>query len=187
MSDKVDALEERIDPITFFSPEIHRAVEGMTYLGYYSKEINFVGHRFTMETIRPHMKFAIGQAMEPYRNTLIEPAVWGSMHVAMALTSVDTNPNFCPPTGDDEVEFVRARLAWLTSKTGWWQPTIDYLFGEYLAMEQVVIQAITELHSLAKAGKAIYSLSPGSSIAPEPLIEETPSADQLWEPSNSNS
>lgn len=176
--------EDRVDPITFFSPEIHRPVEGMVYLGAYSKEINFVGHRFTMETIRPHMKYAIGLAMETYRNTLVEPQVWGSMHVGMALTSVDGNPNFCPPIGDNEVEFVKARLKWITDKSGWWQPTIDYLFGEYLAMEQIVVQAITELHSLAQAGKAIYSPSPGFSIAPEPSPVEMPSEDQPWEPSS---
>jgi hypothetical protein len=183
MPDAIDA-EARVDPVTFFSPEIHRSVEGMIYLGAYSKEINFVGHRFTMETIRPHMKYAIGVAMEPYRNTLVEPQVWGSMHVGVALTEVDGHRDFCPPVGDNEVEFVKARLEWLTNKTGWWQPTIDYLFGEYLAMEQIVIQAIQELHSLAQAGKAISLPSPGFSTAPEPSTGETDTVDPLWAPSN---
>ena len=179
--------EDRVDPITFFSPEIHRAVEGMIYLGAYTKEIKFVGHTFTMETIRPHMKYAMAIAMEPYRNTLQEPQVWGAMHVAMALTSVDSNVSFCPPVGDSEVEFVKARLKWISDDTGWYQPVLDYLFGEYLAMEAVVIQAIQELHSLAQAGKAISSPSPGFSIEPEPLDDETPEEDPPWDPSNSNS
>jgi hypothetical protein len=187
MPDVVKDADDRIDPVTFFSQEIHQAVTGMIYLGAYSKQIEFVGHRFTMETIRPHMKFAMAIAMEPYRNTLQEPQAWGGMHVAMALTSVDGKKDFCPPVGDNEVEFVKARLNWLTNKTGWWQPTIDYLFGEYLAMEAVVVQAITELHSLAKAGKAIYLPSPGFSTAPASSTVETVSEDPPWEGSNLNS
>lgn len=173
MSEPQDA-PERIDPITFFSPEIHNEVTGMIHLGKHSKEINFAGHRFGMETIRPFMKFAIGQAMEPYRDTLVQPQAWAAMHVGMALTSIDGKPmsQLCPPMGNDPVEFVKGRFQYITDETGWWQPTIDYLMAEYLAMEGVVIQAIGELHSLVLAGKAISSPWPGFSTATAPSEEE---------------
>lgn len=154
-------LEEALDPITFFSPEIHHAVTGMIYLGKYEKTINFIGHKFILQTIRPHLKFAIGQAMQEYRNTIIEPQVWAAMHVGVALVSIDNNSQFCPPSGSDEVEYVRQRFNYVTNETGWWQPTIDYLFAEYTAMEIITNQAIQELQDLALAGKVISSPLPG--------------------------
>lgn len=164
---------EVIDPVTFFSPEIHNAVTGMTYLGKHSKEIKFVGHKFVLETIRPHLKFAIGQAMEPYRDTLMQPLAWAAMHVGVSLASIDGNTRFCPPAGSDEVEYVRARFRYVTDETGWYDATINYLFAEYNALEVVTTQAIAELHSLAVAGKAISSPSPGFSIATDPSTDET--------------
>lgn len=173
MSESQDA-PERIDPITFFSQEIHQAVTGMIHLGKHAKEIKFAGHRFGLETIRPYLKFAIGQAMQPHRNTLTEPQAWAGMHVGIALTSVDGKSmgKICPPLGPDPVEFVNARFQYITDETGWWQPTIDYLFAEYTAMEAEVIQAIGEFHSLALAGKVTSSPWPGFSTAMDPSAEE---------------
>jgi hypothetical protein len=175
MSDKSKSPtdEEALDPVSFFDPAIHNAVTGMIYLGKHTKTVKFVGHTFVMETIRPHMKFAIGQAMQDHRNTITEPQVWAAMHVGVALTSIDGNTKFSPPIGTDEVEFVRQRFRYVTDETGWWQPVIDYLFAEYSTMEIETTQAIAELHSLAQAGKAISSPSPGFWIKTEPSVEET--------------
>jgi hypothetical protein len=167
------ALEERADPVTFFSPEIHNQVTGMTYLGKHTKEIKFIGHRFILETIRPHLKLAIGQAMEPYRNTLGQPLAWAAMHVGIALASIDGNRSFCPPIGNDEVEYVNQRFHYITDETGWWDPAIEYLFAEYSSLEMETTQAIAELHSLALAGKAISLPWPGFSTETEPSTAET--------------
>ena len=182
-----EVQDERVDPTTFFSPEIQHAVTGMVYLGGHSDKVRFCGHTFGLETIRPHMKFALAQAMEPYRNTLMEPQVWAAMHVGMSLTSIDGRSDFCPPIGDDPVEFARARLEYITGPTGWWQPTIDYLFGKYVEMENVVTQAVAELHSLSLAGKATSSPSPGFSNEPELSTDETGTDFQHWARSSSNS
>lgn len=167
-----EQTEERVDPVALFSPKIQEAVTGLIHLGYLTKTIKFCGHTFILETIRPHMKFALGQAMEPFRNTLLEPQVWSAMHVGLALTSVDGKRDFCPPTGENQVEFALARLQWLTDETGWWQPTIDFLHAEYVQMEMLVREAVVELNSLAQAGRASSLRSPGFSAEPESSTDE---------------
>lgn len=126
-----------------------------------------------METLRPYMKHAIAQAIEPWRNTLAEPNAWGSLHVAMALTSIDGDDSFCPQMQADPVEFARARLAWITGPNGYFDPVIDYLFGQYMAMEQEAAVAIAELLRLSERGRPTSQPSPDSSTAPGPSSDET--------------
>lgn len=147
MEEKSDS--ERIDPISLFSPELQEDARNLTNLGYSTKAVRFCGHDFILSTIRPHMKYVIGQAMEPYRNTLVEPQAWAAMHVGLSLTSVDGKQDFCPPIGSNELEFCLARFAWVSGSTGWMQPTIDYLFAEYIQLENREAEAIAEFQSLS--------------------------------------
>ena len=153
---------ERIDPIAQFPPEMQQDAQSLAYLGHLSDTVDFCGHTFGIETIRPYLKFTIGQALEPYRNTLMEPQAFAAMHMGVALTSVDHDPNFCPPVGDNEREFVEARFRWLTTQTGWWQPTIDYLFAEYLRLEAEAGVTVAELHRLSTRGRDTSQPSPDS-------------------------
>lgn len=177
MQEEPDA-ETRIDPVELFSPDIREDVRGLAFLGYLTESFRFCGHRFTIETLRPHVKYAIGQAMEPYRNTLVEPDVFASFHVACALTSVDGDRNFCPPMGDNLREWVDGRFDWLTTETGWLQPTIDFLFIKFAALEEKAKAGMIELHSLSEGGQATSQPSPDSLIAPapstEPIDSDTP-------------
>jgi hypothetical protein len=175
---------ERIDPFELFGPEIRENVQGLSYLGYLTRQIEFCGHTYQIETLRPYVKFAIGQAMEPYRNTLVEPNVFAAMHLGMALTSVDGKESFCPPEGDNLIEFVKGRFNWVTGKSGWWQPTIDYLFAEWVKLEQEAGAAIQELHSLSQRGRDTLQPSPDSSIEPASSSEETAGDTQRLDPSS---
>ena len=180
MSEESVQQEERIDPIELFSPKIREAVTGLMYLGYISRTVKFAGHTFVMETIRPYQKFALGQAIEPWRNTLLQPQLWAAIHVALSLTSIDGKRDFCPPISENAVEFALARLEWLTDKSGWWQPVIDYLFAEYVKMELDAQKAINEFDFLVKANRASSSPSPGSLSDKESSTDEILSAVQPW-------
>lgn len=166
------AVEERIDPIALFPEEIRDRVTGLAHLGYLTETVEFCGHTFVMETIRPYMKFAIAQALEPYRNTLQEPNVYAALHVAAALTSIDGDPEFCPQIGPNAREFAEARLRWITQETGWFQPTIDFLFAYYVSIEQKVQEAIIELHRLSDRGRDTSQPSPDFLTDSGPSIEE---------------
>lgn len=183
MTDQVKQ-EERIDPLALFPQEIRIPVSGLMHLGYLSETVTFCGHTFTLETIRPYVKYSIAQALEPYRNTLQEPEVYAALHVGMALTSVDGDINFCPPAGSNLREFVDARLRWITQETGWFQPTINFLYGYYLSMENKVAEALLELQNLAEGSRDTSLPSPGFSIGPVPSGAETTGDIPPLEPSS---
>lgn len=145
---------ERIDPFALFDPQIQQPVRGLSFIGYLEKTITFCGHSFTLRTLRPAEKAAIGIAVQPWRNTLTEVEVWQNAHVGMALTSVDGDEAFCPQTGPELSSFARARLNWVTDpNTGWFQPTLDFLYTEFLALDNEVLQAIQELQNLAQGSQ----------------------------------
>lgn len=174
----------RVDPVNLFSEERRLAVQNQAYLGYDEETVEFCGHLYVMETIRPYMKYAISQVLEPYRNTVAEPDVWAALHVGVALKSIDRDTSFCPPTNESPADFVRARLFWLTGPKGYWQPTIDFLFGKYIEMEQKAASDIVELHHFAERSRDTSLPSLDSSIAQGPSSEETAGDTQPTEPSN---
>lgn len=176
--------ETRIDPLALFSEEIRVPVAGLMHLGYLTETINFCGHTFVLETLRPYVKYAIAQALEPYRNTLQEPEVYAALHVGMALTSVDGVSDFCPPTGSNLREYVDARLRWITTETGWFQPTINFLYANYINLENKVQAGMMELQNLSGGNRDTSLPLPGFSHAPGHSTEETPSDTPPSEPSN---
>ena len=164
---------ERIDPIELFSPAVREDVLGLTHLGYLTDRFRFCGHSFGIETLRPRVKYAIGQAMQPYRNTLAEPDAFSAFHAAMALTSVDGQRDFCPEVGDDLQAFVEARFSWITVDAKWQQPLIDYIFIKYLELEQRANAGVVELESLSSRGLDTSLPSPDSLTAPGSSDEAT--------------
>lgn len=165
--------DTRIDPLALFSPEIRLPVAGLMHLGYLTETVDFCGHTFVLETLRPYIKYAIAQALEPYRNTMQEPEVYAALHVGMALSSVDGVSDFCPPTGSNLREFVDARLRWITQETGWFQPTINFLYAHYLNMENKSSAALLELQNLSEGSRVTSPPLPGFSLGQERSVAET--------------
>lgn len=148
--------EEEVDPFKLFPQEIRRPVEGLTYLGQLTETVNFCGHQFGLKTLRPAEKFAIAQVLQPYRNTVFEVDVFQALHVGLALTEVDGNQDFCPPIGPSVEDLARARLGYLSGtngQAGWYPPTIEFLWTQYMLLEATAGKAMTELDSLSKGGQ----------------------------------
>lgn len=166
------AAPERVNPFEIFSEKVRENVVGLTYIGYLQKRVKFCGHEFVIRTLRPSEKAAIATAIKPWRETVAEGEVWQNAHVGMSLVSIDRNDEFCPPASPDLTAFAEGRLNYVTdSETGWFQPTLDYLFGQYLELEKEVLDAITEFQNLVSG-------------SPQPF---QPSADSLTEQGTSQS
>lgn len=186
-----EVQEEVIDPISLFTPNVQKAVEGLTYLGQLTDTVTFCGHTFGLRTLRPQHHFAISQVLQPYRNTVAEVDIFETLHVGMALTHVDGDHNFCPAIGPDPTleDLVRARLHFIgNAETGWFPATISYLWGAYQLLETAAARAVVELHSLSLRGQPTPS-SPwlDSLIEPASSTDETPMVTPLFTAFNSDS
>jgi hypothetical protein len=141
---------ESSNPFAIFSERVREPIEGLAHIGHLEKPIDFCGHTFVLKTLRPGEKAAVAVAAKEWRETLAESEVYANAHVGLALVSVDGNDAFCPPAGPDMNTYARARLNYITNpSTGWHQPTLDFLFNSYLALEEEALRAIEEFQDLA--------------------------------------
>jgi hypothetical protein len=143
--------EETVDPFDLFSDKIKNAVEGLTYLGELSDTIKFCGHTFDIRTLMPQHKFAISLALQPYRNTVHEVDIYEALHVGMAVTAVDGEPDYCPAIGPDLQSLCKARLSYIGEH--WYPPTVSFLWGRYVLLEATAAKAIQELDRLSQGGQ----------------------------------
>ncbi len=146
--------EEIIDPIELFTPSVRKIVEGLSFLGRITETVKLAGHTFVLQTLRPEHKYAIATVVQPYRNTLIADKAWRNAHVSVALVSVDGNPHFCDSIGHDFEEFVRGRFNFVSNiETGWYEPTLDYLWNQYQILEWKAAQAVKQLNFLSQTNQ----------------------------------
>jgi hypothetical protein len=119
-----------------FPPEVEEEVEGLRHLGYMTDEVEFCGHEVTLKTLNADEEIAAAVASKDARGTVKEVEAWMRAVVGLALTSVDGDSDFCPPSGGNLVEFAKQRYRY----TGrWFSPTIEYFYSRYatLIKEQV--------------------------------------------------
>jgi hypothetical protein len=182
MADEL-APEEELDPLQAFPPEWQLTVTGLAFLGQLTDEFTFCGHRYTLKTLKPQEKISIGIVLQPTRNTLYEELAWQTAHVAVALTSIDGNTEFCPPSTKNLDDFVRGRIAFIADeKTGWETPLVGYVWKRLQRLELLSAQAVARLD--------LFLQGPPSSHWPDSLTEpglssEPTSSDTL--PSESSS
>lgn len=168
MADQVVPSEDpRIDPFSLFSEQIRIAVRGLTFLGHVEKEVEFCGHTFSLRTLYPSEKAAASIIVQPWRGSISEGEVWANVQVALSLTSVDGETEFCPQAGPDLNDFTKARLNYVTQK--WYQPTLSFLYARYLELEQEALDGIRELQDFSERNRVPSPPLPGSLIGPDTL------------------
>lgn len=156
------------DPFSVFPEDTQKAVEGLMWLGHLEDTFTFCGHRFTLRTFKGEGDLMAGLLVKEYEGTIAQAKAWAWANVAMALVSVDGDPNFCPPVGPDPMDHARAKFRYLI--TSWYWPTCEYMFEQLSVLMRRQRNAI----------KAVQDLSDRS------LQPSTPSRDSLTEPGDSS-
>jgi hypothetical protein len=163
------------NPFDQFDQPTRDAIDGLIHLGELSTEVEFCGHTFGLRTLRADEEIAAAKIVDSFRGTLREPQAWAAAQVALALTHVDHAEDFCPAIGPDKVSFARARFQYITSN--WYQPTIDFLFGEYAELLEKQVIAIRAVQDLSNRSRPTFSPLPdsltGQGTSDEPTASET--------------
>lgn len=153
---------EHQDLFDEFDERIKADVDGLIWLGYLEEEVQFCGHSFILRTLKGEDELNAGIVSKEYVETLGQARAWAWAKIALALTSVDNDLNFCPPIGPDKKEFARARFKYVTSN--WYWPLGEYLFEQLVILEGRQINAIRALQNLSKRSLPNSTPSQGSLI-----------------------
>ncbi len=141
-----------------FPPEVQQDVEGLIWLGYLEDSFEFCGHRFGIRTLYGNEELLAALLCKDYTETLGQAKAWTWAHVALCLTSVDGNKDFCPPIGPDEAEYARGRFNYATKK--WFWPLAEYIFTRYALLQRRQIESVGAMQDLSTR-----SLRPSSPLA----------------------
>lgn len=159
------------NPFDQFDQSTTDAIDGLIHLGELTKDVEFCGHTFGLRTLRIDDDLAASKVVEDFRGTIKEADAWTSSQVALALTHIDGEEDFCPQAGPSKTAFARARFQYITSN--WFQPTIDYLFTEYAALLEKQALAIRAVQDLSDRSRPTSLPSPDSLIEPGTFKNET--------------
>lgn len=173
-------MEEVTNPLAEFPPEVRVAVDGLIHLGQLDEDFEFCGHTFGLKTLKAGEEIAASAAVQHLRGTIKEPDAWAAAQVALALTHVDDDPDFCPPAGPDQVAYAKARYNYLVKS--WYTPTILFLFQCYSTLLDKQVEAIRQLQDLSDRSPHI-SLPSGDSFSEPGTLSEQIALETLSSPS----
>lgn len=162
-------------PENIFPREAQQSVDGLIWLGYLTDTVEFCGHRFGIRTLTGSDELLIGLLTKQYTETFSQAKAWMWAHVALCLTSVDDQDDFCPPIGPNPEEFARARFNYVTK---WYEPLGAFLFSEYERLREEQKAAVEAVRDLSSRSLRTFSPSEDSLKEPGSSTEPTDSEGQ---------
>lgn len=166
--------DESSNPFGIFPSESQIPVMGLSFLGHLTRDVNYCGHTWTIRTLRPSEKAAIALVTQKWLNTIAEAQVYANAHVGVAITAVDGNTEWYPPAGPDLDDWVRVRLQAVTDhQKGWHQATLDYLYLEWLDLEEKATDELDRLQNLSLRNRPTSTTSVDSLIAQATSLAQT--------------
>lgn len=142
-----------------FDPLLAVQAEDIVQQSEVQDDFTFAGHSFGLRTLSVAEEIAAAKVIESFRNTLKEPEAWATAKVALALTHVDDDPDFCSPLGkSNKTAHAKSRLNYVGD---WPWPIIDALFQFYAQLEARRLKKIQEAQDLSE----------GSLLTSWPLVD----------------
>lgn len=123
-----------------FDQRYSEAFRGLNYIGSLTKSFSWLGHEFVIRTLGVDEQLAVAQVAARYKDGG-EQLAYATAVVAMCVVTLD-GEELPTPIGEDGklAEWAHRRFAYV--KANWFQPTINYVWSEYLQLEDKVAQVI---------------------------------------------
>lgn len=140
-------VQEDVNPFDTFPAEVVQDVEGLIWLGHLEDEFEFCGHEFVLRTLKAEEELQAALLVKEYGDTIGQAKAWAWANIALALTSIDGDQDFCPSLGPDKSGYARARFKWITSR--WYWPVGNYIFARYASLVQRQADAVNAVADLS--------------------------------------
>ncbi len=123
-----------------FDQRYSEAFQGLNYVGSLTKRFSWLGHEFVIRTLGVDEQLAVAQVAGRYKDGG-EQLAYLTAVVSMAVVTVD-GEELPAPIGEDGqlAEWAHRRFSYV--KANWYQPTVNYVWSEYLQLEDKVAQVI---------------------------------------------
>lgn len=128
--------DEEGNVLPTFDPKYEDDFTGLLYLGALSDTFTWLGHEFSIRTLRDGEKLAVAKIIRPYVETMGADRAYACAMVAMAVTGVDGS-DLPIPIGETRKaeEWGHQRFQYV--KDNWFSYTTDVVFNRYLILEDL--------------------------------------------------
>lgn len=124
-----------------FDSKHEQAFTGLLYLGALTDDFTWLGHDFSIRTLRDGEKLAVARIIKPYADTMGIERAYACATAAMAVTSVD-GEDLPIPIGEPRKaqEWGLQRFEYVANN--WFSYTTDVVFERYVALDDLARQVV---------------------------------------------
>lgn len=124
-----------------FDPRYAEPFVGLAYLGALADTFDWLGHTFSIRTLRDAEKLAVAQIIQPYSDTMGAEVAYANAIVAMCITGVD-GTDLPIPIGETQRahEWGHQRFQFVTAN--WFDSTINMVFNRYLILKDLADRVV---------------------------------------------
>lgn len=130
--DEDGGQSEAPEPLPEFPEESKKDFEGILFLGALTKEFTFAGHVFMIRTLTTGEILSVGQIIKDYDGSLSQMKAYATAVCAATTLSLDGQSLPTPIRDTPGDEALRHRF---NEVVKWYPPVIDYVYGQFLALE----------------------------------------------------
>jgi hypothetical protein len=124
-----------------FDPKHEESFKGLLYLGALADDFDWLGHNFSIRTLRDGEKLAVATIIKPYVDTMGVDRAYADAMVGMCITGVD-GEDLPIPIGETKRAHEWGRQRFEYVKDNWYSSTIDVVFNRYLMLEDLARQVV---------------------------------------------
>jgi hypothetical protein len=165
--------------ITDFPQESRESVTGLLWLGFLEETVDVFGHEFVVRTLRVGEDLQVGLLTKEYADSLGQEQAIATATVALALKSVDGDPDFCPQVSKS-ADHAKQRFQYV--QNNWYMPVIFKVFDAYLGLLDRQNDALQRVEDLSQRSLNTFMPSPDSLIEKGDLEEQPvnqPSSEEM--------
>ena len=170
-------IEEEQQPSTLseFPEDARETISGLVWLGFIEKTTSFMGHDFTLRTLRAGEDLQVGLLTKQYADTYGREQAVAVATVALALKEVDGDPDWCPNATNSSSSFQQRFRA----VQDWYLPTVFRLFDTYMELLQEQQLALERVEDLSTGSLSTFTPSSDSLNERDDLEVEPISPDEM--------
>lgn len=150
--DDPDTLrDEEGNVLPTFDPKYAEPFKGLLYLGALADDFEWLGHNFSIRTLRDGEKLAVASIIKPYAETMGADRAYAGAIVGMCITGVDGD-DLPVPIGETRRAYEWGLKRFEYVKDNWYSSTIDQVFNRYLMLEDLARQVLEAMGKASAPG-----------------------------------
>lgn len=124
-----------------FDPKYAEPFRGLAYVGALQTDFEWVGHRFSIRTLRDGEKLAVAQIIKQYADTMGGDRAYACAIAAMCIITVDGD-ELPIPIGESRKAYEWGLLRFNYVVETWFSTTVNKVFNEYMTLEDLAAQVV---------------------------------------------